>query len=208
MLVQKLPLNLSKSGFYCLTLSCVISRSLWGNSCAVCLRRHHDHSVQLLSALSGCFLWHCPSNTLSLGPPQGHIWCERSYTQVHKPKYGLPYPQGAFFYLFQERCLVLRCTVDPKGTPLRLMVSGFLTSHLRNMPHLDCPGGGCSHGLASGTGPGFVMCFFNFSNCILPKNICQGCCRIKCFRTFMVRKLLLFLKIFSLYLHSEKQLKL
>lgn len=114
-------------------------------------------------------------------------------------------PSRCFFYLLQERCLVLRCTVDPKGTPLRLMVSGFLSSHLRNMPHLDCPGGGCSHGLASGTGPGFVMCFLIFPT-ILTKNICQGCCRIKCFRPFMVRKLLLGF-IFSIYLHSEKWLK-
>lgn len=88
--------SLCESWFYCLTLSCVTFRSLWGIACAVCLRRHHDHSVQLLSALSGCFLWYCPGNTHCLDPTQGHIWSERSYTQVHKPKYSLHYPQGAF----------------------------------------------------------------------------------------------------------------
>lgn len=153
--------SLSESGFYCLTQSCVIFRSLWRIACAVCLWCNDVRSVQLLSALSGCFLWHRPGNTLCLGPTQGHIWGERSYTKVHKPKYGFSYPQGAFL-LLQERSMVLRCPVDPVGTPLRLMASGFLTSHLRNMSHLDSPCGGGSHGLASGTGPGFVMCFLSF----------------------------------------------
>lgn len=141
------------------------------------------------------------------------VWVLRKVTSdVRDHTHKCTNPNMAFltlkvlFYLLQERCLVLRCTVDPKGTPLRLMVSGFLTSHLRNMPHLDCPGGGCSHGLASGTGPGFVMCLLIFPT-ILTKNIFQGCCRIKCFRPFMVRKLLLGF-IFSIYLHSEKRLKL
>ncbi|XP_011601409.2 anaphase-promoting complex subunit 1 [Takifugu rubripes] len=52
-----------------------------------------------------------------------------------------------------ERSSVLRCPVDPVGTPLRLMASGFLTSHLRNMSNLDSPCGVGAHGLGSGTGP-------------------------------------------------------
>uniref|UniRef100_A0A8C4ENG8 Anaphase-promoting complex subunit 1 n=1 Tax=Dicentrarchus labrax TaxID=13489 RepID=A0A8C4ENG8_DICLA len=40
-----------------------------------------------------------------------------------------------------ERSTVLRCTADPVGTPLGLMASGFLTSHLRNISRLDSPGG-------------------------------------------------------------------
>uniref|UniRef100_A0A668AJ74 Anaphase-promoting complex subunit 1 n=2 Tax=Myripristis murdjan TaxID=586833 RepID=A0A668AJ74_9TELE len=40
-----------------------------------------------------------------------------------------------------ERSTVLRCPVEPVGTPLGLMTSGFLTSHLRNVSRLDSPGG-------------------------------------------------------------------
>uniref|UniRef100_A0A3P9N0J1 Anaphase-promoting complex subunit 1 n=1 Tax=Poecilia reticulata TaxID=8081 RepID=A0A3P9N0J1_POERE len=40
-----------------------------------------------------------------------------------------------------ERSLVLRCLTEPAGTPLGLMASGFLGSHLRNTSHLDSPGG-------------------------------------------------------------------
>lgn len=58
---------------------------------------------------------------------------------------------------------MLRCPVDPVGTPLRLMASGFLTSHLRNMSNLDSPCGVGAHGLGSGTGPRFVIHCFLFS---------------------------------------------
>uniref|UniRef100_A0A669DML5 Anaphase-promoting complex subunit 1 n=1 Tax=Oreochromis niloticus TaxID=8128 RepID=A0A669DML5_ORENI len=40
-----------------------------------------------------------------------------------------------------ERSTVLRCPAEPVGTPLGLMASGFLTSHLRNVSRLDSPGG-------------------------------------------------------------------
>lgn len=56
----------------------------------------------------------------------------------------------------QERSSVLRCPVDPGGTPMGLRASGFLTSHLRNISRLDSPGGS---GLAPGTGPRYVVCF-------------------------------------------------
>lgn len=66
----------------------------------------------------------------------------------------------------KERSSVLRCPVDPVGTPLRLMASGFLTSHLRNMSNLDSPCGVGAHGLGSGTGPRFVIhCFFFLIYC-------------------------------------------
>lgn len=116
-------------------------------------------------------------------------------------------PSRCFFYLFQERCLVLRCTVDPKGTPLRLMVSGFLTSHLRNMPHLDCPGGGCSHGLASGTGPGFVMCFLIFPTVFWQRIFVKGAVELNVFGLLWSENY--YLALFFLFiLHSEEQLKL
>uniref|UniRef100_A0A3Q2CTV5 Anaphase-promoting complex subunit 1 n=1 Tax=Cyprinodon variegatus TaxID=28743 RepID=A0A3Q2CTV5_CYPVA len=38
-----------------------------------------------------------------------------------------------------ECSMVLSCPADPDGTPLGLMASGFLTSHLRNSSHLDSP---------------------------------------------------------------------
>uniref|UniRef100_A0AAX7VDV4 Anaphase-promoting complex subunit 1 n=1 Tax=Astatotilapia calliptera TaxID=8154 RepID=A0AAX7VDV4_ASTCA len=40
-----------------------------------------------------------------------------------------------------ERSTVLRCPAEPVGTPLGLMASGFLTSHLRNVSRHDSPGG-------------------------------------------------------------------
>ncbi|XP_029925763.1 anaphase-promoting complex subunit 1 isoform X2 [Myripristis murdjan] len=52
-----------------------------------------------------------------------------------------------------ERSTVLRCPVEPVGTPLGLMTSGFLTSHLRNVSRLDSPGGSGATGLGPGTGP-------------------------------------------------------
>ncbi|KAE8280877.1 Anaphase-promoting complex subunit 1 [Larimichthys crocea] len=51
-----------------------------------------------------------------------------------------------------ERSSVLRCAADPVGTPLGLMASGFLTSHLRNISRLDTPGGSGATGLGPGTG--------------------------------------------------------
>ncbi|XP_063347765.1 anaphase-promoting complex subunit 1 [Pelmatolapia mariae] len=52
-----------------------------------------------------------------------------------------------------ERSTVLRCSAEPVGTPLGLMASGFLTSHLRNVSRLDSPGGTgpSGHGLGTGT---------------------------------------------------------
>uniref|UniRef100_A0A3B4FSC5 Anaphase-promoting complex subunit 1 n=1 Tax=Pundamilia nyererei TaxID=303518 RepID=A0A3B4FSC5_9CICH len=38
-----------------------------------------------------------------------------------------------------ERSTVLRCPAEPAGTPLGLMASGFLTSHLRNVSRHDSP---------------------------------------------------------------------
>ncbi|XP_008298246.1 anaphase-promoting complex subunit 1 [Stegastes partitus] len=51
-----------------------------------------------------------------------------------------------------ERSTVLRCPTEPVGTPLGLMASGFLTSHLRNISRLDSPGGSGPTGLGPGTG--------------------------------------------------------
>ncbi|KAF0027731.1 hypothetical protein F2P81_020472 [Scophthalmus maximus] len=51
-----------------------------------------------------------------------------------------------------ERSAVLRCPAEPVGTPLGLMASGFLTSHLRNISRLDSPGGSGAAGLGHGTG--------------------------------------------------------
>lgn len=57
-----------------------------------------------------------------------------------------------------ERSAVLRCPAEPVGTPLGLMASGFLTSHLRNISRLDSPGGSGAPGPGTGTscavGPG------------------------------------------------------
>uniref|UniRef100_A0A3Q1II57 Anaphase-promoting complex subunit 1 n=1 Tax=Anabas testudineus TaxID=64144 RepID=A0A3Q1II57_ANATE len=41
-----------------------------------------------------------------------------------------------------ERSTVLQCPAEPVGTPLGLMTSGFMTSHLRNISRLDSPGVG------------------------------------------------------------------
>ncbi|MED6286718.1 hypothetical protein CHARACLAT_009051 [Characodon lateralis] len=51
-----------------------------------------------------------------------------------------------------ERSMVLRFPAEPAGTPLGLMASGFLTSHLRNASHVDSPGGSGAAGLGSGVG--------------------------------------------------------
>ncbi|XP_060896172.1 anaphase-promoting complex subunit 1 [Labrus mixtus] len=54
-----------------------------------------------------------------------------------------------------ERSTVLQCSSEPAGTPLGLMASGVLTSHLRNISRLDSPGGSCSTtgtSCAAGTG--------------------------------------------------------
>lgn len=53
-----------------------------------------------------------------------------------------------------ERSAVLGCPAEAVGTPLGVMASGFLTSHLRNMSRLDSPGGsGGTTGLGPSTGP-------------------------------------------------------
>lgn len=56
----------------------------WRHSCAVRVWRHNDNSVQLLSALPSCFLWHRAGDTLRLGPTQGHKWCECSNRHISK----------------------------------------------------------------------------------------------------------------------------
>ncbi|KAM4592171.1 anaphase-promoting complex subunit 1 isoform 1-T1 [Odontesthes bonariensis] len=56
-----------------------------------------------------------------------------------------------------ERSKVLRCASEPVGTPLGMMASGFLTSHLRNMSRLDSPGGSAVTGLGPGTGTSFAV---------------------------------------------------
>lgn len=153
------PLCLNQMSY--LIPPCVVSRSFWGVTRAVCLGCHHDHSVQLLSALAGRFLWHGPGNTLCLGATQGHMWCKRSLSHTRKCTNTNTAVCTLLLLPFKERSSVLRCPVDPVGTPLRLMASGFLTSHLRNMSNLDSPCGVGVHGLGSGTGPRFVMhCFF------------------------------------------------
>lgn len=48
-----------------------------------------------------------------------------------------------------EKNTVLRCPTEPVGTPMGLMASSFLTSHLRNISRLDSPGG-TGHGPATG----------------------------------------------------------
>ncbi|XP_031601462.1 anaphase-promoting complex subunit 1 [Oreochromis aureus] len=55
-----------------------------------------------------------------------------------------------------ERSTVLRCPAEPVGTPLGLMASGFLTSHLRNVSRLDSPGGTGPSGHSLGTGTSAV----------------------------------------------------
>ncbi|XP_061600875.1 anaphase-promoting complex subunit 1 isoform X1 [Cololabis saira] len=49
-----------------------------------------------------------------------------------------------------ERFTVLRCPTESAGTPLNLISSGILTSHLRHISRLDSPGGSG----ATGHGPG------------------------------------------------------
>uniref|UniRef100_A0A3Q2P210 Anaphase-promoting complex subunit 1 n=1 Tax=Fundulus heteroclitus TaxID=8078 RepID=A0A3Q2P210_FUNHE len=65
-----------------------------------------------------------PSIVISYDTVQGThtVWALRKVTQ-------------------DERSTVLRCPTEPAGTPMSLMASGFLTSHLRNASHLDSPGG-------------------------------------------------------------------
>ncbi|XP_035848150.1 anaphase-promoting complex subunit 1 isoform X1 [Sander lucioperca] len=76
-----------------------------------------------------------PSVVVSYDTVQGihSVWALRKVTQ-------------------DERSTVLRCTADPVGTPLGLMASGLLTSHLRNISRLDSPGGSGATGLGPGTG--------------------------------------------------------
>ncbi|KAA8583561.1 hypothetical protein FQN60_014769 [Etheostoma spectabile] len=76
-----------------------------------------------------------PSVVVSYDTVQGihSVWALRKVTQ-------------------DERSTVLRCTADPVGTPLGLMASGLLTSHLRNISRLDSPGGSGATGLGAGTG--------------------------------------------------------
>ncbi|KAM3862835.1 anaphase-promoting complex subunit 1 [Diretmus argenteus] len=56
-----------------------------------------------------------------------------------------------------ERSTVLRCPGESAGTPMDLIASGFLTSHLRNVSRLDSPGGsaGPGYGPGGGAGPGY-----------------------------------------------------
>lgn len=89
--------SLSESGFYCLTLSCVFSGHFEGSR------------VQYASDATMTIVFSCcqPSLVVSYDTVQAihSVWVLRkvtsdvrwSYTQVHKPKCGLPYPQDAFF---------------------------------------------------------------------------------------------------------------
>ncbi|XP_012733859.2 anaphase-promoting complex subunit 1 isoform X1 [Fundulus heteroclitus] len=76
-----------------------------------------------------------PSIVISYDTVQGThtVWALRKVTQ-------------------DERSTVLRCPTEPAGTPMSLMASGFLTSHLRNASHLDSPGGCGAMGLSSAAG--------------------------------------------------------
>uniref|UniRef100_A0AAQ6AHN8 Anaphase-promoting complex subunit 1 n=1 Tax=Amphiprion ocellaris TaxID=80972 RepID=A0AAQ6AHN8_AMPOC len=80
------------------------------------------------------------------------------------PKFVLCSPAASPLYLYHmtqcrghtlsgpyERSTVLRCPAEPVGTPLGLMASGFLTSHLRNISRLDSPGGSGAPGPGTGT---------------------------------------------------------
>ncbi|KAM6997725.1 anaphase-promoting complex subunit 1 [Tautogolabrus adspersus] len=59
-----------------------------------------------------------------------------------------------------ERSTVLRCSSEPAGTPLGLMASGVLTSHLRNISRLDSPGGsGATTGTSCAAGTGSPLHF-------------------------------------------------
>uniref|UniRef100_UPI0037E7A35D anaphase-promoting complex subunit 1 n=1 Tax=Semicossyphus pulcher TaxID=241346 RepID=UPI0037E7A35D len=53
-----------------------------------------------------------------------------------------------------ERSTVLRCPSEPVSTPLGLMASGVLTSHLRNISRLDSPGGSGPTGTSCAVGAG------------------------------------------------------
>ncbi|XP_068590515.1 anaphase-promoting complex subunit 1 isoform X2 [Cebidichthys violaceus] len=82
--------------------------------------------VQYVSDASMKIVFSCcqPSVVVSYDTVQGthSVWALRRVTQ-------------------DERSTVLRCSADPVGTPLGLMASGLLTSHLRNISRLDSPGG-------------------------------------------------------------------
>ncbi|KAK9541139.1 hypothetical protein VZT92_001206 [Zoarces viviparus] len=82
--------------------------------------------VQYVTDASMKIVFSCcqPSVVVSYDTVQGthSVWALRRVTQ-------------------DERSTVLRCSVDPVGTPLGLMASGLLTSHLRNISRLDSPGG-------------------------------------------------------------------
>lgn len=85
---------------------CVVSRSFRGVTRAVCLGCRHDHRVQLLSALSGRFLWHGPGNTLCLGPTQGHMWCKRSHTHTNAQTQTQP---SVLYFLYHSRSVRQCC---------------------------------------------------------------------------------------------------
>ncbi|KAM7408400.1 hypothetical protein PAMA_002224 [Pampus argenteus] len=76
-----------------------------------------------------------PSIVVSYDTVQGthSVWALRKVTQ-------------------DERSTVLRCPPEPVGTPLGLMASGFLTSHLRNISRLDSSCGSGAPGLGPGVG--------------------------------------------------------
>lgn len=82
--------------------------------------------IQYVTDASMKIVFSCcqPSVVVSYDTVQGthSVWALRRVTQ-------------------DERSTVLRCSVDPVGTPLGLMASGLLTSHLRNISRLDSPGG-------------------------------------------------------------------
>ncbi|KAF3841859.1 hypothetical protein F7725_023810 [Dissostichus mawsoni] len=80
------------------------------------------HSLQHAASLDEIAPIVCKPTVVSYDTVQGihSVWALRIVTQ-------------------DERSSVLRCTADPVGTPLALMASGLLTSHLRNISRLDSP---------------------------------------------------------------------
>lgn len=89
--------------------------------------------VQYVSDTSLKIVFSCPAPSLmvSYDTVQGthSVWALRKVT-------------------LDEKNTVLRCPNEPVGTPMGLMASSFLTSHLRNISRLDSPGG-TGHGPAT-----------------------------------------------------------
>lgn len=124
------------------------------HSRAVRVRRHHDHSVHLQSALPGCFLWHCAGNTLRMGPTQGHKRreCSNGHVKNSNGKFCVLSSQLCVPCHHQERSAVLPHPADPVGMPMGLIAPGCLTSHLRKISGPESAVGTGAYSLGSGTG--------------------------------------------------------